>query len=95
MRTTVMSVRTDRRLKEKAQKVAEELGFRLGTLINAFLRQLVKDKAVSFSTGQREELSERAKKELREIDEDIRKGRNLSPKFDNLEDAFAYLDGGE
>jgi DNA-damage-inducible protein J len=45
---TLLTVKTDKDLKEAAQKVAEELGFSLGTLINAYLKQFVRIKEVSF-----------------------------------------------
>lgn len=48
MSTTVMSLKTDKAIKEKAQKIAKDMGFPLGTLINAFLRQFVKTKTVHF-----------------------------------------------
>ena len=47
--TTVMSIKTDREIKAQAQNLAKKMGFPLGTLINAFLRQFIRDGAVSFS----------------------------------------------
>lgn len=46
---TMLSVKTDRDVKRGAKRAAEELGFPLGTIINAFLRQLARDKEISFS----------------------------------------------
>ncbi len=46
---TLLTVKTDKSLKDAAQKTAENLGFSLGTLVNAFLRQFVRTKEVTFS----------------------------------------------
>jgi len=45
---TLLTVKTDKSLKEAAQKTAETLGFSLGTLVNAYLKQFVRTKEVSF-----------------------------------------------
>jgi addiction module RelB/DinJ family antitoxin len=50
---TLLTVKTDKTLKKAAQDVAEELGFSLGTLVNSFLKQFVRDKEVSFSVSYR------------------------------------------
>ena len=50
---TLLTVKTDKTLKKAAQDVAEELGFSLGTLVNSFLKQFVRDKEVSFSISYR------------------------------------------
>jgi addiction module RelB/DinJ family antitoxin len=46
---TLMSFKVDKSLKSSAQKIAEEIGVPLSTLINAFLRQFVRDEEVNFS----------------------------------------------
>ena len=46
---TILNIKTDKTVKIAAKKVAEELGMPLGTIVNAFLRQLGRDKEISFS----------------------------------------------
>ena len=46
---TLITVKTDKTLKAAAQEVAEAIGIPLGTLINSFLKQFVRDKEVNFS----------------------------------------------
>lgn len=91
--TTVMSIKTDKKVKEKAQKLAKKMGFPLGTLINGFLRQFVRDEAVYFSMSPQPpyRMSKKLEEELAEIEEDIKHGRNISPAFENIEDAIEYL----
>ena len=52
MNNAVIQIRTDIELKESAQKVAEELGFSLSSLIKAFLKNVTRTKIVTFSTGE-------------------------------------------
>ena len=49
MEKTVLNVKIDRNLKEGAQDVAREIGLPLGTIINAYLRDFVREKRVIFS----------------------------------------------
>lgn len=91
MSTTVMSLKTDKNVKENAQKLAKKMGFPLGTLINAFLRQFIRDKAVHFSMEPMIPISKALEKELGEIEKDIKTGKNISPGFEDVEEAIKYL----
>ena|SRR5579884_2096664 len=90
MNTAVINVKTTPETKKKAHQVAEELGFSLSSLVNAFLKQLIKTKSVSFSASD-EEPTEYLIQALKESQEDVEKGR-VSPAFDNAKDARAWLD---
>lgn len=84
---TLLTVKTDKNLKQAAKKTAEELGFSLGTLINAFLKQFVRNKEVTFY------LEYRPNKKLIEI---IRKGdkeyvEGRLPKPMTLDELMAHL----
>jgi len=91
MNKTVMSVKTDKKLKEQAQKIAKEMGFPLGTLINAYLRQFVKSKTVYFTALQSTTMTKALESELKQIEEDIQNEVNLSPEFKDMKDAIKYL----
>jgi addiction module RelB/DinJ family antitoxin len=91
MAPTVMSVKMDKEVKEKAQKIAKEMGFPLSTLVNAFMRQFIKSKTVYFTIAPTENMGKAMEKELEKIEKDIKKGLNLSPKFENMKDALNYL----
>jgi len=90
-----MSVKTEREIKEKAQKLAKKMGFPLGTLINAFLRQFIRDKAVNFSMESTIPMSKALEKELSRIEKDIKEGKNISPAFSKADDMLDYLDNTE
>lgn len=95
MSTTVMSLKTDKNVKENAQKLAKKMGFPLGTLINAFLRQFIRDKAVHFSMEPMIPMSKALEKELGEIEKDIKTGKNMSPGFSNADEMIDYLDNAK
>jgi len=44
---TTLNIKTDKLLKLEAQKTADEFGIPLGTIMNAFLRQFVRNKEIS------------------------------------------------
>lgn len=50
MEKTLINIKTDKAVKQEAQKVAKDLGLPLGTIINAYLRDLIREKRVLFST---------------------------------------------
>jgi addiction module RelB/DinJ family antitoxin len=49
MNTASIFIKTEPKIKEEAEKTAEELGFSLSSILNAFLRQFVKTKTITFS----------------------------------------------
>ena len=79
MMKTVINIKTDRDVKRGAQKVAEELGLSLSTVINAYLRQFVRNKEIHLSTAPH--MSPELEEFLGHVEEDIRKKRNFSPVF--------------
>ncbi len=50
---TLLTVKTDKSLKQAAQAVAGELGVPLGTLVNAYLKHIVRTKEVTLSVSYR------------------------------------------
>ena len=89
MNSSVINIKTNPETKIKAKEIADELGFSLSSLINAYLKQLIKTKSVSFSVS--DELpTEYLLTVLKESKEDINKGK-VSPQFDNADDAITWL----
>ncbi len=78
------SIKIDKKLKDDASKLAEELGLNLSTVINATLKKFVSERAVQFYVAP--EFNEKTRKELLSVKEDIRKGKNIVGPFDNIAD---------
>lgn len=88
MKTAIVTIKTEPQVKAQAKKIAEDLGFNLSTLVDAYLRDLIRNKVVYFNM--RPEIpNESLKQAIKEADEDRKSGNILS--FDNADDAIAYL----
>ena len=90
MQTAAIYIKTDPEVKAKAQKVARDLGFSLSSLINGWLKQLVKTKTVTFSSYD-EYPNETTRKILRQAEINWKKGKH-SPLFKTGEEAVAWLE---
>jgi len=86
---TVINIKTDKEIKEKAQELARELGVPLSTLVNAYLRQFIRTREFSFSLAY--SMSPELEKIIDGVEKDIINDRNLSPCFDSAEKAISFL----
>ncbi len=89
MRTAVINIKIDPKVKIKAQKVALDLGFSLSSIINGYLKHFIKTETLYFTT-QPEELTDYLIQALKESKKDIKKN-NVSPGFSTTKDAIAWL----
>ena len=78
MTTAVVNFKVDPKIKKEAQAVVERLGFSLSSVLNAYLRNLIRTRTVAFSDDVRLELTPWAKRMLKQSEKDIREGRVLS-----------------
>ena len=46
---TLINVKTDKEVKEQAQRIAEELGVPLSTVVNAYLKEFIRNKEVVYA----------------------------------------------
>jgi antitoxin component of RelBE/YafQ-DinJ toxin-antitoxin module len=83
------------KIKEDVKKAAMRRANTEGITLSSFLKMAVK----SFADGRfklditdnSEIFNEATRKELLEIDKDVRENKNLSPAFSNAKDAIKYL----
>jgi len=87
MNTAVINLKIDKKTKKDAQKIAEELGVSLSSIIKAYLRQVIRSKKVLFSSE--EKPTEFMLNALKESREGIKAGRVTT--FKNIDDALAYF----
>lgn len=86
---TIINIKTDKEVKRNAKKVAEDLGFSLSAVINAYLKQFVRNKEVYFSVLPC--MSSGLEKILGEIEVDIKKKRNISQVFSSGNELKKHL----
>ncbi len=89
MSSVVVNIKTEENVKKQAQNIASELGLSLSSLINAYLRQLVRTRRIEFDLG--EEPSHRLIKAMKKAEENLKKG-NHSPIFRTGKKAIEWLE---
>jgi addiction module RelB/DinJ family antitoxin len=89
MNTSSILVKTDPKIKEKAQKTAEEMGISLTSVINHYLKHFIKTRAITF-TAEEEIPTKYMLDSLKQSEEDVKAGRVIS--FKTRRDELAYLD---
>ncbi|MBU0974984.1 type II toxin-antitoxin system RelB/DinJ family antitoxin [Patescibacteria group bacterium] len=75
---TVINVKADKETKEKAKKIAQELGLSLSAVVNAYLKQFVKNKSIYFSANKSYRMTPELENMIGKIEKDIKKKKNLS-----------------
>lgn len=87
---TVINLKTDRDVKNNARKLANDLGFSLSAVINAFLKQFIRNQEVYFSPTPR--MSKELEQLLGLVEIDIKKKRNLSRYISTKGELKEYLE---
>lgn len=91
MKTSVINIKVDKREKAKAQKLAKKLGFSLSSVMNAYLKDFLRKQRIVVGIDAKNlELSDWAREEVRQSEEDIQAGRVVA--FDTVDEELAYLD---
>lgn len=89
MNLAVINIKTDSLIKKQAQSVSTQLGLNLSSVINAFLRQLVRTQKIEFSLEKKP--SQFLLKQLKQGIEDVQT-KKMSPAFRTGSDAVSWLD---
>ena len=86
--TTILSLKTKKQVKELAQLRAKQLGIPLGTLVNAFLRDLGQTGEVHFTIA--EPITPKMAQIIEEMRAEIARGDTYGPF--SIDEAEAFLD---
>ncbi|MDP3974412.1 MAG: type II toxin-antitoxin system RelB/DinJ family antitoxin [bacterium] len=89
MNTAVINIKTEKALKKQVQNIASDLGLSLSSLINVYLKQLVRTRKIELDLG--EEPSNYLKSILKQANINYRKGKT-SPSFITGKDAVKWLE---
>lgn len=85
---TTMLIKTNKALKQRAQKLAKEMGLPLGTLINNYLRNFIIERQAVFNAPMPNKKTAAAIESARK---DFKAGKNISGPFSTAKEAIAYL----
>ena len=83
-----MLIKTNKALKQKAQKLAKEMGLPLGTLVNNYLRNFIIERQAIFTAPMPNKKTIAAIEEARR---DLKVGKNISGPFSTAKEAINYL----
>jgi len=89
MSKITINIKAEKEVKEKAQKVARDLGMPLSVVINAYLKQFIRTKEVHFYTEGT--LKPAVKRRLERLVKEAQEGKNLAGPFKSAEEAIRYL----
>ncbi len=92
MEKTVLNIKTDAKLKRNAQDIARKLGLPLGTIMNAYLRELVQEQRITFSIHPEPNTTTRKVLDKALSDLHSEKKSSFSPVFDDADDAIVWLE---
>jgi len=87
-KTTVINIKTDLKLKNDAQVLAERLGISLSDLVKASVRRTLAERTLIFADYERP--TEYMLKALKRVERERKIGQ-VSPTFDNATDAITWL----
>jgi len=85
---TVISVKVDKDVKEKAQEVAASAGISMSTLVNAYLRQISATRRIEFYAP--EQMTPKLEKLVAEVESEIASGK-VSQGFTTADEFLADL----
>lgn len=89
---TVISVRTNKIIKNAAQEVADSIGISLSSLINAYLKQIAVTRRVEFFAA--EKMTPKMEKLIGQVEREIARGEVSAP-FDTVDDFIKDLNKKE
>jgi hypothetical protein len=87
---TIINVKTEKEIKQNAQKIAKDIGLSLSDVVNASLRNFIRTREVYFSAIPR--MTPEFERLIGRIDKDIKEKKNLSPSLSSSEKINDYLD---
>lgn len=88
MKTATVNFKTDDTTKRKAQRVSEQIGIPLSSLLNAYLHELAATGSVYFAVP--EPMSEKTEKIVEQAQKEIEAGETVGP-FKTTDEAITYL----
>ena len=85
---TVISVRTDKKIKSDATEVAKSAGISLSTLINSYLRQIIATRRIEIYAP--EPMTPELESLVADVEKEIKSGK-VSKEFSNTKDFLVDL----
>ncbi|MEX0934607.1 MAG: hypothetical protein WDZ42_02285 [Candidatus Saccharimonadales bacterium] len=85
-----MNIRIDEETRRELKKLASDIGIPASSLVNASIRQMVRDRSITLNAGL--EPTPYLESIMQEVEAGLRDDKNISPSFDSVDDMFADLE---
>ena len=89
MSKVLLNIKTDRDVKDQAKRISHELGVPLSVVVNAYLKEFVRERAVRIALEP--VLRPEVEKTLRKASADYKNQKNVSRKFASVSSALKHL----
>lgn len=98
--STTIQVRMNQDDKKAVQNILEQMGLDLPTAIRTFLKKVKSTRSIPFDFKLEPELDENGLtpeqvKSILKASDEAKRGINVSPTFDNVEDMITYLNSDD
>ena len=90
MSTTLITVKVDPAVKKKIKKITAELGLTVSGIINAYLKQVIRDEKIAFSLKTEENPSFYLLNNISKLEKERKNGEVYS--FDKKEETLDFLE---
>lgn len=87
---TTLTIKVEKKLRDDAKEVAEEVGVPLTTVVNGMLRQFVRDKEITFSAYPQPKSRKIAQWER--ISDEMDHGVGVSGPFESAKELMRHMD---
>ena len=87
---TLINIKADKEVKEGAQALAQELGLPLSVVVNAYLKDFIRNRGINISAVPR--MSRPLESIIGGVEKDLAIRKNISSAFSSTKDAERYLD---
>ena len=100
MNSATINIKVDPQTKKQAQKIADDIGFSLSGILNAYLKEFIRTRSIHIELPKEAELTDYAKSMLAISQKELKEGTYLafeSPQagFDYLENIFKENEKGQ
>ena len=85
----IINIKADEEVRDQAKALAAELGIPLSTVVNAYLKEFIRDREVSFSAIP--SMTPVLETSIEHAEKDLSKGENVSEAFSSADAAIAHL----
>lgn len=86
---TVLNVKTDPEIKEGAQRIAKEMGIPLSIVVNAYLKEFIRER--KFTASLEPQLKKEVWDEMEQAMADYKQKKNFSPVFSDVSGLMKWL----